>query len=93
MFLDGKYILRKSSSSWSSFLKALFLILHISYLNTSILIFANDTTLYFKCEQPPDLWKQLELASELESDPRDAIDWDMKLLVDFSDLKNATCFV
>ena len=36
-----------------------------------IAIFADDTTLYFKCDQAPDLWQQLELASELESDLRD----------------------
>ena len=29
---------------------------------------ANDTTLYCKCDQAPDLWKQLELAAELETD-------------------------
>ena len=31
-------------------------------------IYADDTTLYSKCGQAPDLWQQLELASELESD-------------------------
>ena len=30
-----------------------------------------DTTLYSKCDQASDLWQQLELASELESDLRD----------------------
>ena len=34
-----------------------------------IAIYANDTTLYSKCNQSIDLWQQLELASELESDP------------------------
>ena len=34
----------------------------------NIAIFADDTTLYSNCDQPPDLWQQLELASELESD-------------------------
>ena len=33
-----------------------------------IAIYANDTTLYSKCNQSIDLWQQLELASELESD-------------------------
>ena len=33
-----------------------------------IAIYADDTTLYFKCDQESDLWQQLELASELESD-------------------------
>ena len=31
-------------------------------------IYANDTILYSKCDQASDLWQQLELASELESD-------------------------
>ena len=31
-------------------------------------IYVNDTTLYSKCDQASDLWQQLELASELESD-------------------------
>ena len=33
-----------------------------------IAIYANDTTLYYKCDQASDQWQQLELASELESD-------------------------
>ena len=36
-----------------------------------IAIYADDTTLYSKCDQASDLWQQLELASELESDLRD----------------------
>ena len=35
-----------------------------------IAIYADDTTLYSKCDQVSDLWQQLELASELESEPR-----------------------
>ena len=31
-------------------------------------IYADDTTVYSKCEWAPNLWQQLELASELESD-------------------------
>ena len=34
----------------------------------NIAIYANDTTLYSKCDQTSDLWQQLELAFELESD-------------------------
>ena len=41
---------------------------------TDIAIYADDTTLYFKCDQASDLWQQLELASELESDLRDTVD-------------------
>ena len=39
-----------------------------------IAIYADDTTLYSKCDQTSDLWQQLELASELESDLRDTVD-------------------
>ena len=35
----------------------------------NITIYADDTTLYCKCDQASDLWQHLELASELESDP------------------------
>ena len=34
----------------------------------NIAIYADDTTLYSKCDQASDLWQQLELASELECD-------------------------
>ena len=34
----------------------------------NIVIYADDTTLYSKRDQATDLWQQLELASELESD-------------------------
>ena len=33
----------------------------------NIAIYADDTTLYSKCDQASDMWQQLELASELES--------------------------
>ena len=36
-------------------------------ITCDIAIYANDTTLYSKCDQASDLWQQLELASELES--------------------------
>ena len=50
----------------------------------TIAIYADDTTLYSKCDQASDLWQQLELASELESDLRDTVDWGRKWLVDFN---------
>ena len=34
-------------------------------------IYADDSTLCCKCDQASDLWQQLELDSELESDLRD----------------------
>ena len=39
----------------------------------SIAIYADDNTLYSKCDQASNLWQQLELASELESDLRDTM--------------------
>ena len=49
-----------------------------------ISVYANDTTLYSKSYQTSDLWQQLELASELESDLQDTADWGKKWLVDFN---------
>ena len=40
----------------------------------NIAIYDDDTTLYSKCDQASDLWQQLELVSELESDLRDTVD-------------------
>ena len=56
--------------------------LFLQYVN--ITIYADDTTLYSKCDQASDLWQQRELASELESDLRDTVDWGRKQLVDFN---------
>ena len=50
----------------------------------NIATYADDTTLYSKCDQASDLWQQVELASELESDLRDTLDWGRKWLVDFN---------
>ena len=50
----------------------------------NIAVYADDTTLYSKCDQASDLWEQLELASELESDLRDAANPGRKWLVDFN---------
>ena len=41
----------------------------------NIAIYADDTTLYSKCDQAFDRWQQLELASELKSGLRDTVDW------------------
>ena len=43
-----------------------------------IAIYGDDMTLYSKCDQASDLWQQVELASELESDLRDTVDWVKK---------------
>ena len=50
----------------------------------NIAIYADDTTLFSKCDQESKLWQQLKLASELESDLQDIVDWDKKGLADFS---------
>ena len=50
----------------------------------NIAIYADDNTLYSKCDQASDLWQQLELASELESDLQGTVDWGRKWLVDFN---------
>ena len=44
----------------------------------------DDTALYSNCDQASDLWQQLELASELESDLRDTVDCGKKWLVNFN---------
>ena len=66
-------------------------ILFLLYINDlpdgvicDIPIYADDTTLYSKCNQASDLWQQLELASELESDLQDMVDWGRKWSVDFN---------
>ena len=55
----------------------------MTFLVTFLVIYA-DTTLYSKCDQASDLWQQLELVSELESDLRDTVDWGREWLVDFN---------
>ena len=50
----------------------------------NIAIYVDDTTFYSKFDQASDLWQQIELVSELESDLRDTVDWSRKWLVDFN---------
>ena len=63
-------------------------LLHINDLPDDVIcdiaIHADDTYLYSKCDQASDLWQQLELASELELDLKDTLDWSKKWLVDFN---------
>ena len=63
-------------------------LLHISDLPDNVIcdiaIYADDTNLYSICGQASDLWQQVELASELESDLIGTINWDRKWSVDFS---------
>ena len=61
---------------------------YINYLPDDVIsdtaVYKDDTALYCKCDQASDLWQQLELAFELESDLRDTVNWGKKWLVDFS---------
>ena len=69
------------------FVPTLFL-LYINDLSDDVIcnigVYADETTLQSKCDQASDLWQQLELASELEFDLRDTLDWGRKRLVDFN---------
>ena len=49
----------------------------------NIAIYADDATLYSKCDQASDQWHQYDLASELESDLQETVDWGKKWFVDF----------
>ena len=70
-----------------SFLDPTFFLLYINDLPDdvicNIVIYADDTTLYSKCDVASDLWQQLELPSELKPDLRDTVDWSRRWLVDF----------
>ena len=76
------------------FLKSPFLVQHFSYytLMTSLLMLSvillsmlmKLLSIYSKQVQAPDLWQQLKLVSEPESDLWDTVDWSRKWLVDFN---------
>ena len=66
--------LHKNIQLMLEFLKAPFLVLHFPDVISNIAISADDSTLYSKCHQKSDLWQQLELPFELESDLRDTVD-------------------
>ena len=91
MILDGKssqeYPVNAGVPQGSILSPTIFL-LYINDLPDDVIcdtaIYADDTTLYSKCDQASDLWQQLELASELESGLRDTVDWGKKWLVDFN---------
>ena len=71
----------------SSILTPAFSLLYINHLPddviSNIAIYADDTTLYSKYDQVSDLWQQLELASEVESDQQHTVDCGRKWPVDF----------
>ena len=89
MVLDGKSSQEHSVNAGfpqGSILGSTLFLLYINDLPDDVIcniaICADDTTLYSKCDQASDLWQELELASELESDLRDLVDWGRKWLVD-----------
>ena len=80
MVLDSvssqEYPVNAGVSQWSILGPALWL-LYINDLDDvmcNIAVYADDATLYCKCYQASDMWQQLELASELESDLQDTVD-------------------
>ena len=94
--IDGFVLDGKSSQEYpvnagvphSSVLGPTLFLLYINDLTDNVIsniaIYADDTTLYSKCDQTSDLWQQLELASELEFDLRGAMVWGKMMLVDFN---------
>ena len=96
MVLDGKSLQEYPANAGipqGSILGPTFFLLYINNdlpdnVICNIPIYADDTTLYSKCDQVFDLLQQLELAFNLESDLRDTVDWGEKWLLDFSARKN-----
>ena len=79
--LDGK-----SSQEYPvilEYLKGPFLLLHFSYYRLMTFLMMLSVIL-LSTDQASDLWQQLELASEFESDLRDVVDWGRKWLVDLN---------
>ena len=78
--------LHKNIQLMLEFLKAgptLFL-LYINDLPDNVIcdiaVYADDTTVCSKCDQASDLWQQVELAAEHESDLSDTVDWLISML-------------
>ena len=74
------------------FLEAPSIVLHFSYYTLmiflmmliAILLCMLMTLISILSDQAFDLWQQLELASELESDLQDMVGWGRKWLVEFN---------
>ena len=78
--------LHKNVQLMLEFIKTSFLVLNFSYYTLIIFLMMLSVILQSgnMCDQASDLWQQLELASEVESDLGDTVDWSRKWLVDFN---------
>ena len=92
--LDGKFSQEYpviNAGVLGSILGLTFFLLYIYDLPDDIIcdiaVYADVTTCYLKCDEVSDLWQQLELASELESDLQDTVDCGKKWLVDLNAMK------
>ena len=91
MVLDGnssqEYLVNVGVSQ-GSILGLTFFLLYINDLLDDVVcdiaIYADDSALYSKFDWVSDFWQQLELASELESDLGDTVDWGKKWLVELN---------
>ena len=87
--------LQKNIQLMLEFHKAAILVLHFSYYTfiiflimlSVILLSMLMILLYSKSDEESNLWQQLELASTLESDLQDTVEWGRKWLVDFNAVK------
>ena len=84
--------LHKNVQLMREFLKAPFLVVHFSYYTLMTFLMMLSVILQSmlmillssKCDRAFDLWQQLDLASELESDLRDIVGCAKKWLFDFN---------
>ena len=81
------------------FLALLYIVFYYTLINNlpadvicNITVDADDTTLYSKCDQASNLWQELELVSEFESDIQDTVDLGKKWLVDSNAAKTQLVF-
>ena len=91
MVLDGKFSQEypvNAGVPQGSILGPTLFLLYINDLSDNVIcdiaINAHHTILYFKHDQTSNLWQQLELASELESNLQDTVDWGRKWLGDIN---------
>ena len=89
MVVDGKYSQQYLVNTGVPQVSILISTLFLLYINDlpddvvcNIAIYTDNTNLY--SGEASDLWQQLELISELESDLRDIVGWGRKCFVDFS---------